>query len=171
LLEKVGSRGVCLRLEGAMCKPLDKILAVKDLDLEKCNNASLENAHKEAQLMVMTHHPNLVHAHAFFTAGDHLWVVMPYCDVGSVLHVMKSCYPDGLEESVIATILHETLKGLDYLHHNGHIHRDVKAGNILLNADGSVRLADFGVSSVMFDHPGSNTAGRLLGRPSGWPPR
>ncbi|KAF6155439.1 hypothetical protein GIB67_019965 [Kingdonia uniflora] len=70
---------------------------------------------------------------------------------GSCLGIMKSDHPEGLEETVIATLLREVLKALVYLHSQGHIHRDVKAGNILIDTNGAVKLADFGVSACMFD--------------------
>lgn len=76
--------------------------------------------------MNLIDHPNVLRAHCSFTAGHSLWVVMPYMAGGSCLHIMKSAYPEGFEEPVIATLLREVLKALVYLHAHGHIHRDVK---------------------------------------------
>lgn len=149
LYEEVGE-GVSATVYRALCIPLNEIVAIKVLDLERCYN-NLDGIRREVQTMSLIDHPNLLHAHCSFTAGHSLWVVMPYMDGGSCLHIMKSAYPEGLEEAAISTLLREVLKALAYLHAHGHIHRDVKAGNILINSKGVVKLADFGVSACMFD--------------------
>ncbi|XP_021298990.1 serine/threonine-protein kinase BLUS1 isoform X2 [Herrania umbratica] len=149
LYEEVGE-GVSATVYRALCIPLNEIVAIKVLDLEKCNN-DLDGIRREVQTMSLIDHPNVLRAHCSFTAGHNLWVVMPYMAGGSCLHIMKSAYPEGFEEPVIATLLREVLKALVYLHAHGHIHRDVKAGNILIDSNGSVKLADFGVSACMFD--------------------
>jgi len=84
------------------------------------------NIMREAQTMILIDHPNVVKAHCSFTKDQTLWVIMPYMAGGSFLHIMKSVHPTGFEEAVIATVLREVLRGLEYLHHHGHIHRDVK---------------------------------------------
>jgi serine/threonine-protein kinase OSR1/STK39 len=96
------------------------------------------NASEEVKTMIMTDHPNLLSAYCSFAVDETLWIVMPYMAGGSCYHLMKSSYPKGFnEESFIAFVLREALKGLEYLHENGHIHRDVKVRTIFV----SVKLA------------------------------
>lgn len=147
LLEEAG-RGVSATVWKARCKATGEDVAVKLLDLENLN-CSLEEIVREAQTMRQQHHPNVLPLHCSFVHQQNLWMVMPYVAGGSVLNLMKFAYSEGLEEPVIATILKEVLKGLDYMHRHGGIHRDVKAGNILIDKDGTVLLADFGVAATM----------------------
>ncbi|KAI5660367.1 hypothetical protein M9H77_29160 [Catharanthus roseus] len=149
LYEEVGT-GVSASVHRALCNPLNEIVAIKILDFER-DNCDLNNISREAQTMVLVDHPNVLKSHCSFVSDHNLWVVMPYMAGGSCLHILKAAYPDGFEEVVIATILREVLKGLEYLHSHGHIHRDVKAGNILIDSRGAIKLGDFGVSACLFD--------------------
>ncbi|XP_010252417.1 PREDICTED: serine/threonine-protein kinase BLUS1-like isoform X2 [Nelumbo nucifera] len=149
LLEEVGY-GASAVVYRAICLPFNEVVAVKCLDLERCNS-NLDDIRREAQTMSLIDHPNVIRAYCSFVVDRNLWVVMPFMAEGSCLHLMKVAYPDGFEESLIGSILKETLKALEYLHRHGHIHRDVKAGNILLDRNGVVKLGDFGVSACMFD--------------------
>ncbi|URE31781.1 hypothetical protein MUK42_17997 [Musa troglodytarum] len=149
LLEEVG-HGASATVYRAIYVPANEIVAVKRLDLDRCNS-NLDDIRREAQTMSLIDHPNVISAYCSFVVERFLWVVMPFMAEGSCLHLMKFSYPDGFEEHVICSILKETLKALEYLHRHGHIHRDIKAGNILLDKSGVVKLGDFGVSACMFD--------------------
>ncbi|KAJ0984924.1 hypothetical protein J5N97_003280 [Dioscorea zingiberensis] len=149
LYEMVG-KGASATVHRALCIPFDEIVAIKILDFER--NSDLSTISREAKTMILIDHPNVLKAHCSFVNGHDLWVVMPYMAGGSCLHIMKSAFPDGFEEVIIASILREALKGLDYLHHHGQIHRDIKAGNILVDSRGGIKLGDFGVSACLFDN-------------------
>lgn len=72
---------------------------------------------------------------------------MEYC-LGSASDLLE-VHKKPLAEKEIATIMRDSLDGLDYLHSKSFIHRDIKAGNILLTDDGTVKLADFGSASFV----------------------
>lgn len=75
-------------------------------------------------------------------------IVMEYCGAGSVSDIMR-LRRKTLTEAEISAVLRDTLKGLRYLHDLKKIHRDIKAGNILLNMEGHAKLADFGVAGQL----------------------
>lgn len=78
---------------------------------------------------------------------------MEYCVAGSAIDIIRITkkvlrqFMQELTECEIASILQAVLRGLEYLHSNKIIHRDVKAGNVLLDHKGNAKLADFGVSA------------------------
>ncbi|XP_068172412.1 serine/threonine-protein kinase 4-like isoform X2 [Antennarius striatus] len=94
--------------------------------------------------------PHVVHYYGSYFKNSDLWIVMEYCGAGSVSDIIR-IRNKTLTEEEIATILHSTLKGLEYLHFMRKIHRDIKAGNILLNSEGQAKLADFGVAGQLTD--------------------
>lgn len=93
-------------------------------------------------------HKNVCSYFVSFTEHSDLWLVMPLLGAGSVADVLKINFPKGVKDEVlIATILQEVVEGLHYFHQSGQIHRDIKAGNVLMDDNGEIFLSDFGVSA------------------------
>lgn len=77
-----------------------------------------------------------------------IWILMDYCEGGSVRDYMDQTKKN-LTEDQVAAVLIGAIQGLAYLHSIGIIHRDLKAGNLLLSSDGTVKVADFGISTQL----------------------
>ena len=152
ILEQIG-RGGSGTAYKAICLEFNEVVAIKSIDLETLKPDYIEQLiKKECRTLMLLSHPNVLGAHCSFMAGQCLWEVMPFMAEGSLYSILRGgSARQGLKESVVATVLKETLKALDYLHKEGHIHRDVKSGNILVDSDGSIKLADYGVSAYIYE--------------------
>lgn len=79
---------------------------------------------------------------------------------------VEHSFRDGLDETVCATILKQAAEGMHYLHINGWLHRDIKAGNLLVDEDGTVLISDFGCSRQIFQAGNPSLEGLSISRRS-----
>jgi len=91
-------------------------------------------------------HDNIIQLYDAYHYDSKLWMFIEYCDGGALDSIIIDL-EKGLTEKQIAYVTREMCLGLSYLHRNRVIHRDLKAGNVLLTTAGQVKLADFGVSA------------------------
>ncbi|XP_035982254.1 STE20-like serine/threonine-protein kinase isoform X3 [Fundulus heteroclitus] len=106
----------------------------------------LEDYMVEIEILASCDHHHIVKLlDAFYFEGK-LWILIEFCAGGAVDAIMLELERP-LTEPQIRVVCKQTLEALTYLHEKKIIHRDLKAGNILLSLDGEVKLADFGVSA------------------------
>ncbi|XP_038587407.1 myosin-IIIa [Micropterus salmoides] len=143
---------------GKVYKVLNKIdgskAAVKILDPIHDIDEEIEAEYNI--LKALSDHANVVKFYGMYykkdvKCGDQLWLALELCNGGSVTDLAKGMLKRGdrMDEAIIAYILHEALMGLQHLHVNKTIHRDVKGNNILLTTHGGIKLVDFGVSAQL----------------------
>ncbi|KAK9452001.1 kinase-like domain-containing protein [Limtongia smithiae] len=133
---------------GTVYKALDRrtgsAVAVKIIDLE--TDDDVDCIIREIKILSQMRSPYVTQYYGSYLSGANLWIVMEYCGGGSCADLFKSGL---IHEDYIAVIVREMLKGLEYLHGENNIHRDIKAANVLLTSEGEVKLADFGVSAKL----------------------
>ncbi|KIJ68618.1 hypothetical protein HYDPIDRAFT_179692 [Hydnomerulius pinastri MD-312] len=125
--------------------------ALKVLDLDSLPPHSLALLQCETQLMSLSKHPNVLRVRGTWIDGHKLHIALRLMNKGSAADVMQYGWPGGMEEEVVKCILKQALEGLNYLHINGFIHRDVKAANLLIDDDGTVLVGDLGVAASLAD--------------------
>ena len=145
LIELVG-QGNYGRVYKAIHKKTGKIYSAKIAYIEKVNE--VESFKKEINILSQCNNQYIVHYYGSYIKGHQIWIILEFCDGGSLYELIK-ILPRNLNEEEIASLIYMILKGLLFLHENKKIHRDVKSENILLTHEGIAKLADFGVSTQL----------------------
>ncbi|KAI5193450.1 Serine/Threonine-Protein Kinase Tao1 [Manis pentadactyla] len=126
----------------------NEVVAIKKLSYTGMQSTKKwQDIIKEVRFLQILKHPNIIEYKGCYLSEHTAWLVMEYC-IGSVSDFLK-VHKKPLQEMEIAAITHGALQGLAYLHSHAMIHRDIKAANILLTEQGQVKLADFGLASMV----------------------
>lgn len=128
------------------------------------NKASPVHIQREAEIMRLVSHRNVVRCLDVFETSYTLYIVMELAPNGTLAEVFDA---SNLDEDAARAVIKQILCAIAYLHDSGVIHRDIKPENILLAADGTLKLADFGLSRTMEGfYPGEYCLSSVLGTPS-----
>ncbi|KAI8066264.1 kinase-like domain-containing protein [Gilbertella persicaria] len=149
ILRTIGA-GATASVYSAIYKPNQSVIAIKTVNLEEIglDDARLEALRKEIQIMTLCRHPHLLDVYQSFVHASQLYIITPIMSAGSCHDLLSRTHKIGFEEPIVACIIKQVAQGLDYLHDNELVHRDIKSANLLIDFDtGTVKLADFGVSN------------------------
>ncbi|KAG0360310.1 hypothetical protein BG005_011007 [Podila minutissima] len=144
LLEKIGT-GSFGTVYKAIHNVSKEVVAIKQINLED-SEEDISEIQQEIALLSQCDSEYITKYYGSCVKGFKLWIVMEYLAGGSCLDLLK---PGPFSEDHVAVVLRELLLGLEYLHAEGKIHRDIKAANVLLSGAGDVKLADFGVAAQL----------------------
>jgi tetratricopeptide (TPR) repeat protein len=171
LRDEIGRGGMgIVRL--AWDRELERPVALKFLPHElAANPEALRMFRAEARAAAAMNHPNIVHIYDVAVLGGEPCIVMEYVQGRTVREVMRvrgSSEKQPLPPRRVAEVGREICLALAYAHRQNVIHRDVKPSNMLLAADGTVKLMDFGISKVM--ETGDEARSEAKGTPQYMPP-
>lgn len=151
IVKKVGSGEFC-DVFRAVCQDTLQTVALKRLKIGQMTNPNIRSGClREIQLLRKLNHPNIIRLIEYFFSNNELYIALEYADAGDLSKMLdyfrkKKCY---LGENVVWKFFCQVCDGLAYMHSERVMHRDIKPANILINRDGTVKLADFGLSLLL----------------------
>jgi multidrug efflux pump subunit AcrA (membrane-fusion protein)/predicted Ser/Thr protein kinase len=146
ILECLGRGGMGVVYK-ARQKSLDRIVALKLLAPERVHDAQFaERFAREAQALAKLNQPNIVTVHDFGQAGGFYYLLMEFVDGVNLRQAMRG--KRFTPEQALA-IVPPICQALEYAHEHGIVHRDIKPENLLLDREGRVKIADFGIARIL----------------------
>jgi len=134
---------------------LNRLVALKILARDKEQDAPFaERFAREAQALARLSHPNIVAVHDFGEAGGHCYLVMEFVDGLNLRQLLQT---GKIKPEQALAIVPKICEALQYAHEQGIVHRDIKPENILLDKQGRVKIADFGIAKMLGAEAGQQT--------------
>ncbi|CAH9100420.1 unnamed protein product [Cuscuta epithymum] len=142
---------------GALCAMKEVEYALDDPKALEC----IQQLEQEIQVLRQLKHPNIVQYYGSEIVDDRFCIYLEYINPGSLNKYLRD-YGGALPESVVRNFTRHIVSGMAYLHSTKTIHRDIKGANLLVDASGVVKLADFGLAKHL---SGKNIDLSLKGSP------
>jgi beta-lactam-binding protein with PASTA domain/tRNA A-37 threonylcarbamoyl transferase component Bud32 len=156
------ARGGMAQVYRARDRQLDRPVALKVLFPElSVDRAFVERFRREAQAAANLSHPNIVPVFDWGEDNGAYFIVMEFVDGKALSAVLRESGP--LSPQQTATIGAHVAAALAFAHRNGVVHRDVKPGNVLITADGVVKVTDFGIARAMNTEESLTQTGAVMG--------
>lgn len=143
-LEKIGE-GTYGIVYKAKDTTTGEILALKKIRLDAVDEGIPSTAIREISLLKQLQHPNIVRLYDVVHTDQQLTLVFEYLDQ-DLKKYLDACGKGGLNGYIIKSFMHQLIKGVSYCHHHRILHRDLKPQNLLINMEGELKLADFGLA-------------------------
>ena len=157
-----GGMGVVYK---ARQKSLNRFIALKLLAPERANDPQFAaRFEKEAHALAALNHPHIVGVYDFGQAGGFYFLLMEFVDGVNLRQAMKA--GRFTPEQALA-VVPPVCEALQYAHEHGIVHRDIKPENLLLDKEGRVKIADFGIAKLL--HADGSDVGLTDSQPAGTP--
>uniref|UniRef100_A0A6A7GAQ7 Cytokinesis protein sepH n=1 Tax=Hirondellea gigas TaxID=1518452 RepID=A0A6A7GAQ7_9CRUS len=125
-----------------------RIYAMKRIQTQDLSDVDIQGIEAEIGFLHNFNHRNIVIYKETIQEGDYLNIILEYVENGSLSTILKK-FGGRFPESLVAIFISQVLSGLQYLHSQNVIHRDIKCANILATKNGVMKVADFGVATRM----------------------
>ncbi|XP_063059225.1 serine/threonine-protein kinase MARK2 isoform X2 [Engraulis encrasicolus] len=144
LIKTIG-KGNFAKVKLARHEPTGKEVAVKIIDKTQLNSSSLQKLFREVRIMKQLNHPNIVKLFEVIETERTLYLIMEYASGGEVFDYLVA--HGRMKEKEARAKFRQIVSAVQYCHQKCIVHRDLKAENLLLDADMNIKIADFGFSN------------------------
>ena len=167
IVEHLGRGGMAEVYKGYQ-ESLDRHVAIKLMHSFLAEDQDfLGRFQREARAMAALNHPNIVSVYDFDVQNETYYIVMEYVSGGTLKDRLEALALKGerLSLATAVQIVLEIADALSYAHSRSMVHRDIKPGNIMINADGRAVLTDFGIAKIL-SGPSYTATGAMIGTPA-----
>jgi len=154
IMELIGHGGMGAVYK-AKQKSLGRLVALKILAPQHADNPDFaDRFSREGKILAEVNHPNIVTVHDFGRTGDFYFLLMEFVDGVNLRQAMTA---GRLSSREALTIVPPICEALQFAHDRGIVHRDIKPENLLLDKEGRIKIADFGIARMLRSHTGGET--------------